>query len=111
MFGTPFATFSKELISVSVTRSQYKVLRTHMRIKHLNLSKSRVRKHDACSGLAYKPVTSHDIKRGTVQRVGMYSRGNYWKSREYCKTCSEGTAATETVRGVVQGRLYAAMHL
>jgi hypothetical protein len=84
MFGAPFAPFSKELISVSVTWSQHSFLRTHVGIKYLNLSKSRVRNQDACSGLAYEPVPSNDIERRTVQRVGVNSRGNYRKSGEYC---------------------------
>jgi hypothetical protein len=43
MYGPPFATLSKELISVSDTQSQHNVLRTHVGIEHLNLPKSWVR--------------------------------------------------------------------
>jgi hypothetical protein len=43
MYGPSFATLSKELISVSGTRSQHNVLRTHVGIEYLNLSKSWVR--------------------------------------------------------------------
>jgi hypothetical protein len=83
-----------------------------MGIEYLNLAKSWVRNEDASSCLANKPVPSENIKRGTIQRVGVYSRSDYGKSRKYCQTCSEGTATTETVRGVAQGTLlHVVMHL
>jgi hypothetical protein len=84
VYGPSFATLSKELTSVSDTQSQQNTLRTYVGIEYLNLSKSWVRKQDTCSGLAYEPVPSKDINRRTVQRVGVYSRGNYRKSGEYC---------------------------
>ncbi len=84
MYGTPFATLSKELISILDTRSQNKILRTHVGIEYLNLSKSWVHNQDTSSGLAYEPVASKHVKRRAVQRVGMYGRGHYLKSREYC---------------------------
>ena len=76
-----------------------------MSIEYLNLTKSWVRKEDACSCFPDEPVPSENIKRGTIQRIGVYSRRDYWKSRKYRKTCSESTATTETVRGVAQGTL------
>lgn len=101
MFRAPFAPWGKELIVVSVTRALYEFLRPHMRIKYLNLTESRVRQEDTCRCLADEPVPSDNVKRRAIQRVGMYGRSNYRKSREYCQTCSEGTATTETVRGMV----------
>jgi hypothetical protein len=83
MYGPSFATLSKELMSVSDTQSQHNVLRTHVGIEYLNLSKSWVRNQHTCSGFAHEPVPSKDINRRAVQRVGMYSRGNYRKSGEY----------------------------
>ena len=102
MFRAPFAPFGKELIVISVTRALYEVLRPHMRIKYLNLTESWVRHEDTRGRLADEPIPSENVNRRTVQRVGMYSRSYYWKSREYCQTCSKGTATTETVRGVTQ---------
>jgi|SRR5712672_3282756 len=78
------------------------ILSTYMSIKYLNLTKSWVRHEDACRALANEPIPGEHIKRGPIQRVGVYSCSNYRKSREYGQTCSEGTAKTETVRGVVQ---------
>jgi hypothetical protein len=43
MYGPSFATLSKELISVSDTQLQHNILRTHVGIEYLNLSKSWVR--------------------------------------------------------------------
>lgn len=86
-----------------------KFLRPHMRIKNLNLTESWVRHEDTCGRLADEPIPSENVERGTVQRVGMYSRSHYWKSREYCQTCSEGTTTTETVRCVVQ-RMWSCGH-
>lgn len=102
MFWPAFAPFSKELIAASTTRGKYEDSHTYVGIKYLNLTKGWVDDEDTGSGLSDKPVTSEDIKRRTVQRVGMDGRSNYWKSREYCQTCSEGTAMTKTVRGIVQ---------
>lgn len=84
MYGPSFATLSKELTSVSDAQPQNNILRTHVGIEYLNLSKSWVRNQDTCSGLAYEPVTGKDINRRAVQRVGMYGRGNYRESGEYC---------------------------
>ena len=84
VYGPSFATLSKELISISDTLSQHNILRTHVGVEYLNLSKSWVLNKDTCSSLAYEPVPSKDVNRRTVQRVGMYSRGNYRKSGEYC---------------------------
>ena len=58
VYGAPFATLSKELMSVSDTQSQNKTLDTHVGIEYLNLSEGWVRNQDACSGLAYEPVPS-----------------------------------------------------
>lgn len=40
MYGPSFATLSKELFSVSDTQLQQSILRTHVGIEYLNLSKS-----------------------------------------------------------------------
>jgi hypothetical protein len=71
-----------------------------MSIEYLNLAESWVRKENACSSLPDEPVPGDNIKRGAIQRVGVYGRGDYWKSGKYRQTCSESTATTETVRGV-----------
>jgi len=43
MYGPSFATLSKELIPVSDTQSRHNILRTHVGIEYLNLSKGWVR--------------------------------------------------------------------
>lgn len=40
VYGPSFATLSKELVPVSDTKFQHNILRTHVGIEHLNLSKS-----------------------------------------------------------------------
>ena len=55
-----------------------------MGVKYLNLTEGRMCDEDASSRFANKPVPSDNIERRTVQRVRMYSRGDYWKSREDC---------------------------
>lgn len=106
MFRAAFAPFCEELVIVGSVTSPHNDLRTtYMSIEYLNLAKSWVRKEDARSCLPDEPVPSENIKRGTIQRVGVYSRGDYWKSRKYRQTCSESTATTETVRGVARGTL------
>jgi hypothetical protein len=51
-----------------------------MGIKYLNLTKSWVRNEDACGRLAAEPVPAENVERGTVQRIWMHIRSNYWKS-------------------------------
>jgi hypothetical protein len=43
VYGPSFATLSKELVSASDTKFQHNILRTHVGIEYLNLSKSWVR--------------------------------------------------------------------
>jgi hypothetical protein len=52
---------------------------TYMGIEDLNSSESRVSDFDACSCLAYKPVSAKNVKGRPIQGIWVYGGSNNWK--------------------------------
>ena len=56
----------------SVFATSIRICTTYMSVEDLNLSESRVSDNDACSCLAYKPVSAENVKGTPIEGIWVY---------------------------------------